>query len=817
MKKILLLSGAMLTALAACNDDYNDQFHLDSTIEDVKDLKVELSNKDYEDLANLEANQELALSKDPEGKTYVEALKEVGSNKYFSQMIPGEIYLPAYLDSKYTQPSNGSVFTVSGKRYKQPAEYLKDFEAVKDYTLSKEDYKQVWGNYTKALFLSPASLSKIPAVLKESIKEPAEGDIVVVNYAYSATEPSFGDQAPIIYKQVKEFDGEEGNYVIVAQSSKGVYYPFGKLEKESYNYGYMKPAPIKVENGVIAGADGADQVVTLHKTAKGFALQNGWGKYIYMSGNHDSFNMSAGMPEEAGDWKIEANGDGTFSIVNLEKGKTVKLNYYEPNDSYSFGAYAEEKFAGKTYYKGVNKDTQEGGFKASDVTLPTGQNFVWKFEDGKYGTYWKASGHVGGKEGSDEVSESWLVSQQIDLTEAKAPQLSMEMVLNFLKEQKRSDCVGIYVAEDFADNVATATWKELEVPAWPEGTNYDRVKSGNIDLSAYCGKKINVAFKYVSSKAAAPTWQISDVMIADLSNYWNVCLFKEYEDNGAVASRASRASEVAANAAAVYAYNKEAWAPYEAPKGVNVVAVDASVYASLGQSSLAKPDQVIANYLSLNYPYAEDRSQMAVLYKNTSSTIAVKEYTKEAGAWNATLPYEKARYKFIKKDGSYELQPNTYIEESLLGSTGGFQTKNITIEGVKDIWKNDKKYGWVASGHADKDYNVEGWLVSRAIDLSEASAPSLVFDAAINFLGTNSREDHLVVKVSTNYDGDVTSCTWTDLTVTGWSEGNSWDFVTVEPVDLTAYVGQQIYIAFKYVGKETCAPKVEIKNFVIGE
>ena len=51
----------------------------------------------------------------------------------------------------------------------------------------------------------------------------------------------------------------------------------------------MNPSPITVgENGVIANADGAEQVVTLGKSDNGFTLLNGWSKYIYMSGTSAS-------------------------------------------------------------------------------------------------------------------------------------------------------------------------------------------------------------------------------------------------------------------------------------------------------------------------------------------------------------------------------------------------------------------------------------------------------------------------------------------------------------------------------------------------
>ena len=71
MKKIILMSTVLLAGLSAC-EDYNDQFNIDSSLTDVKTgVTIQLASSDYGTIAGMEANKELALSKDPEGQTYV--------------------------------------------------------------------------------------------------------------------------------------------------------------------------------------------------------------------------------------------------------------------------------------------------------------------------------------------------------------------------------------------------------------------------------------------------------------------------------------------------------------------------------------------------------------------------------------------------------------------------------------------------------------------------------------------------------------------------------------------------------------------------
>ena len=60
---------------------------------------------------------------------------------------------------------------------------------------------------------------------------------------------------------------------------------------------------------------------------------------------------------------------------------------------------------------------------------------------------------------------------------------------------------------------STENWQQVTIPNYPAGNNWNEVSSGNIDLSAYAGKKIKFAFKYVSTTAAAATWEVYDVKV----------------------------------------------------------------------------------------------------------------------------------------------------------------------------------------------------------------------------------------------------------------------------------------------------------------
>lgn len=86
-------------------------------------------------------------------------------------------------------------------------------------------------------------------------------------------------------------------------------------------------------------------------------------------------------------------------------------------------------------------------------------------------------------------------------------------------------------------------------------------------------------------------------------------------------------------------------------------------------------------------------------------------------------------------------------------------SQDINLEGVTYAWKYDSQNGyWKAAAFANGVNNpTESWLVSTEIDLSGATAPSLSFDAAINYLNGNNRADFIEVKISTDYVDNVKS------------------------------------------------------------
>jgi len=816
MKKILLLSTVALASLASCSD-YEDQFNLPSQLTDVKNgTSLVLGGSDYSAIANLSANKELALSLDPEGKTYADALAKLGDQKYFDNMITAEQFLPAYIANKFPQVDMGSRIRVTYNSYCGMSQYLSDFANLKsEYTLTKSDYKSVWGEASTAKYLTPATISKMNDVLSAAYPKAAAGDMAVVNYAYSEFEPAAGGaEIPNVYQKVTSFDAEGGNYVIAALADDGKYYPFGKLD-DGKTYGYVMPSPITVgDNNVIATDEGESQVVTIEKSEKGYRLKNTNGQYLYMAGTYDSFNVNTTAPAEGADWTIASNGDGTFTFKNVLTEKSIKMNFYK--EKYQFGSFADAKHT----YMNEPMDKESTRFTMQNILLPEGSTYVWKHD--ATNKYYKASSFVGGK---NQASESWFVSDEIDLANANNPVMSFNAAMNFLGKDKFDDHLVLKVSTNYTDNVTTATWTDLAFDNTGLGTSWTFKLISNIDLSAFKGQKIHIAFQYKGTATCAPTAELKNLKIKE-AKYWDVCLFKETPENEVSTASLSRASRTAgdANTTGLYVYDgtAKAWKAYSVKdNAAEVVVLQPEDYAQVGAEFIAKPILYLPTILQNKLPFANAGQKAVVIYNKAKETPAAVEYTYSKDGWAASKEYKTQTSVFLLTENGYEAQANTYLNETLLGDEGGFKAFDVTLDGVTYVWSNTTQYGWKGSAFASKtNYAAESWLVSSAINLTEAMDPVLTFQEALNFLGGNKLEDFIQFKVSTDFDGeDVSGATWEDLELNAdqRSTGDSWSFVTVGPCSLANYIGHNIHLAIRYKSTDACAPTYEIKNMVITE
>ena len=145
--------------------------------------------------------------------------------------------------------------------------------------------------------------------------------------------------------------------------------------------------------------------------------------------------------------------------------------------------------------------TGKGEFTIKDEVLPEGSDYVWKHETFKDDNYMKASAFIGGP----KASESWLISPAIDLSRTTNATLTFEHTHKFAGTP--SNELTLWVTEISAEN-----WKQLTIDKYGTNNDYTFV-TPTIDLSAYAGKSIKFAFKYVSNTTAAGTWEVRNIKV----------------------------------------------------------------------------------------------------------------------------------------------------------------------------------------------------------------------------------------------------------------------------------------------------------------
>lgn len=222
-------------------------------------------------------------------------------------------------------------------------------------------------------------------------------------------------------------------------------------------------------------------------------------------------------------------------------------------------------------------------------------------------------------------------------------------------------------------------------------------------------------------------------------------------------------------------------------------------------------------------PTLTNEHSVAVVYSSSNTDVA--DVNAETGAVTlkaageatitAAVPesntsyYGSASYTLIVEELA---TVNTFpFSETFANTFGKFLVEDKSLaEGLSFVWA--KNSGYVkASGFANSAaHAAESWLVSPLFDLTNASAPNMLFEHAVNyFTDLAAAKQDASVWVREGDEGE-----WTKLEIE-YPEELSWTFVSSGSIDLSAYVGKTIQIGFKYLSTNESAGTWEIKNFKV--
>ena len=148
-------------------------------------------------------------------------------------------------------------------------------------------------------------------------------------------------------------------------------------------------------------------------------------------------------------------------------------------------------------------ETTMGSWTIDDKNKPAGVENIWTL-DTNYKCM-KATGYVNS---TNNASESWLVSPEIDLTTQTTAFLSFSHAGKyFTSVDKAKEETTLRISADGGN-----TWEAVTIPTY-YALDFKFVSSGEISLASYIGKKIKLAFRYVSTAEKAGTWEVNNVKV----------------------------------------------------------------------------------------------------------------------------------------------------------------------------------------------------------------------------------------------------------------------------------------------------------------
>ena len=132
---------------------------------------------------------------------------------------------------------------------------------------------------------------------------------------------------------------------------------------------------------------------------------------------------------------------------------------------------------------------------------------VWVTSNTGTGTNYYAvmNGYVNG---INNANEDWLISKEIDMSGMSQINLTFDSDVRYSGTPLKA-----FVTDNYTGSPATTSWTELS-PVWDTNSGaFGFVNSGNVSLNSFAGKKVRIAFKYVSTTSAANTWEIDNVKV----------------------------------------------------------------------------------------------------------------------------------------------------------------------------------------------------------------------------------------------------------------------------------------------------------------
>ena len=431
----------------------------------------------------------------------------------------------------------------------------------------------------------------------------------------------------------------------------------------------------------------------------------------------------------------------------------ASVKYLKPTDAdyklvygeNAFAPYLNEKTEGQMY-KMLNenfKDAEKGtavfvDYKSGEgqlenplmwqdfEALPTGDLTELKgwFLSSVGGTEWKVTSYDANQYVQYSANKmegeciAWMVTPAVSVV--AGDYLGFDVTVGYYN----ANCLSVLISEDFdGKDVKAAHWTDVtsdfNIPTKPTSGYGTFASAGKVSLSAYAGKKVYVAFKYVGDGAnkKTTTYQIDNIMVGT----------------------SIPANSLSTPAYAVKVYDGKSWKD----KSGDVYVPTYADYGDMGQSKRYFTSEVPAvnylpAYLSKMVAYPVDGDARVVIYRYYNGTelkIYSDEYTysAEIARWSLNTRIVDKTEQFVLSDGKWSFDPSTVItlkaEKGNVEAAAFYQAitdwvKEKYPEYVTSYGNNDYYYGGSAYNN-NFDFRPSAWKAQNAAAYGKMSDDEL--------------------------------------------------------------------------------------------
>jgi len=212
-------------------------------------------------------------------------------------------------------------------------------------------------------------------------------------------------------------------------------------------------------------------------------------------------------------------------------------------------------------------------------------------------------------------------------------------------------------------------------------------------------------------------------------------------------------------------------------------------------------------YSLTNSDYAATGSDAFGFYPNVNASNQLGDVLESQISSPAEGDLVLAKYKQYTENPVVGLAP--IVEYNFIGSLEGWTITDLV--GADLGWTSEAAYVQ-GNGFFNGQVANEDWLVSPEIDLTGESNLKFQIKQAINYANDISL---LKILVATDYDGDVTTATWSEINLATTPTGGSNDMILSEDYDFSAYDGETINLALKYESTDDDAARWRVESIAI--